>query len=162
MIRIKRKSTIALLLLIFAIAFAGVITSASYNTDFKSISNVASAVSNIGEMWDSTYNIFDYTQVKQLVQSLFGNDNQINYVKGATDTYTNTYVRSAVDIKNKAGGEFKITLGGVDWVPASMTLTTVNGKEEVVLTLFSTASFGSSAFSSVPGNAANALSLIHI
>ena len=78
MIRIKRKSTIALLLLIFAIAFAGVITSASYNTDFKSISNVASAVSNIGEMWDSTYNIFDYTQVKQLVQSLFGNDNQIN------------------------------------------------------------------------------------
>ncbi len=158
MIRIKRKSTIVLLLLIFAIAFAGVITSAYYNTDFKSISNVAAAVSNIGEMWDSTYNIFDYTQVKQLVQSLFGNDNQITYVKGAKDSYTNTYVRSAVDIKNKAGGEFKITLGGVDWVPASMTLTTVNGKEEVVLTLFSTASFGSSAFSSVPGNAANAYS----
>ena len=38
-------------------------------------------------------------------------------------------MRSEVHIKNKAEGEFKITVGGVDWCPASLNIKTVNAKE---------------------------------
>lgn len=114
-------------------------------------SNIGSAV-NVGggaELWNDSSNSFDNYVVADLANKLFGDKNPIKYIKSMKDTLTDSYVVPASIINAKVGNATNgmvVQLGGRQWMVTSLTIADINGKENIVVTLYLANSEGNIVF----------------
>ena len=105
------------------------------------------------ELWRSEINKFDATAFNELTDKLFGNKDWLNYVKSMKDTATDSYVIPASVINEKIKNEngIVVTIGGLEWMVASLTVAN-DGIDNVVATLYLRDDMGTSLYSSSRNN----------
>ncbi|MCX4367283.1 MAG: hypothetical protein OSJ67_04730, partial [Clostridia bacterium] len=159
----------------------------AFPEDVSALANTGSATQIGGgaELYDRDRGNFNGDVVSDLVEKLFGDNDPVEYVKtngaGDWETYGKNsssalageqyYVVPASTINSRIADEtkrdngFVITLGGLEWMVASLTLAdTDKGKDNVIATLYLANSQGTSQYysniSNVKGNNSYSRSII--
>ncbi len=147
----NKKSTNIISFLILILVFSFTFCWAFGNGVHTFINNSAAALTSANvdnaykagggeEMWSGTN--FNFKVVKDLYDKLFGKEDPIEYIKanGAGEfSATGSYIVPASTINSKIGRTndgMIINLGGIYWMAVSLTVATIDGKENAILTLY--------------------------
>lgn len=96
----------------------------------------------VSELYNSSTGKFNDTNIKTLVRNLFGTEPNgktldrskwVNYINTNGVNDSGSIVLDASKIRQKAGGDIEVMLGGIQWWATSMTVSTNN---EAILTLY--------------------------
>ncbi len=143
----EKSNKIVLFAIMIMILFASIILSLVLSPcKVYALSNVNNAV-HIGngvDLYDNSSKAFDSYVLKDLQDKLFDTQNPISYIKSNLDVPTNSYVVTASTINSKLDNNqgndngIVLTLGGLEWMVTSMTLTDSAryGREDIVVTLY--------------------------
>ena len=130
-------------LIILCFCVAGVLSFFTPNKTAQGLTDSSQAVQirNGDDLWIDELKKFDGYVFDDLIETLFGNQSWSTYVKSMRDTQTDSYVIPASEINARLEGGhgndngLVVTLGGLEWMAASLTLTN-DAQEDVVMTLY--------------------------
>ena len=170
-IKLSNITSLLVFILVFSLTLC-MISGGGYplfNDSAEALTSTSSAVKAGGgaELWSGTS--FNSDVLNDIYDKLFGGNNAVEYIKtNGTEEYnvTGSYVIPASVINSKVGSDsgLVVKLDGKDWMVTSLTLATLNGTENVVLTLYLANGIGETQFwndnSNTKGNSMYSRSIV--
>ncbi len=146
--------------IIVTLLLCGVATYFVNQNDISALANTSNGISiaNGEELYDISTSQFNKNATTDLIDKLFGNSDPLQYVKSMKDSYTDSYVVPATIINDKINNSngLIVNLGYKEWMVSSLTIANIDGREDVVMTLYLANPEGTSIFykdgSNVRGN----------
>lgn len=141
MTKIKMKQNFVIVIIVMILLFSGSFLTSfvSPNTGVTMTSeNAYESQEETKELYNKSTGNFNKKVMTELLDTLFGEQNPVSYIKTMTESQTGSYVIPATEINAKVGSPegLRVMLDGREWIAASLTITDVNGIEDAVLTLY--------------------------